>query len=151
MQLSSRSWVRLAFAFLGVFGAAFAITGMLVALPKPAAGGTCGPGTGSEAAIQALVDPGSIGAGSEPPASDATGRAQWQAFVDECQTTTDDRAIAALVILLLSIGIAIFGPTLVAGRKRRTARAKEPPQAPMVSDPPQAPTVSDPPAAPAAG
>jgi len=140
MHLSSRSWIRLAFAFLAVFGVAFAITGMLVALPKPAAGGTCGPGTGSEAAVQALFDPGSIGAGPEPPASDSAGRTQWQAFVDECQTTTDDRAIAALVILVLSIGIGIAGPTLVAGRRRRT-----------VSEPPPAPTVSEPPPAPAVG
>ena len=60
MHLSSRSWIRLAFAFLCAFGVAFAITGMLVALPKPAAGGTCGPGAGSEAAIQALFAPGSV-------------------------------------------------------------------------------------------
>jgi hypothetical protein len=140
MHLSSRSWIRLAFAFLGLFGAAFAITGMLVALPKPAAGGTCGPGRGSEAAIEALVEPGSIGAGPEPPASNSAARAQWQAFVDECQTTTRDRAIAALVILVGSIAIAIFGPTLVAGRKRRAR-----------SEPPPAQRMSEPPAAPAAG
>jgi hypothetical protein len=140
MHLSSRSWIRLAFAFLGAFGVAFAITGMLVALPKPAAGGTCGPGRNSEAAVRALFDPSSIGAGPEPPASDSAGRTQWQAFVDECQTTTDDRAIAALVIFVLSIGIGIAGPTMVIGRKRRT-----------VSESPPAPTASDPPAAPAVG
>jgi hypothetical protein len=150
MHLSSRSWIRLAFAFLGVFGAAFAVTGMLVALPKPAAGGTCGPGTGSEAAIQALLDPGSIGAGPEPPASNSAGRAQWQAFVDECQTTTDDRAIAALVIFVVSIGIAVFGPTLVAGRKRRRTTS-QPPSAPTFSEPAPGPPLSEPPPAPAAG
>jgi hypothetical protein len=137
MHLSSRAWIRLAFAFLGLFGVAFAVTGMLVPLPKPAAGGTCGPGRGSEAAIVALFDPVSIGAGPRPPASDAAGRAQWQAFVDECQTTTDDRAIASLVILVGSIGIAIFGPTLVAGRRRRTAVSPE--LSPMASEPPPAP------------
>jgi hypothetical protein len=149
MQLSSRSWIRLAFAFLGLFGAAFAITGMLVPLPKPAAGGTCGPGAGSEAAIVALFDPVSIGAGPEPPTTDNAGRTQWQAFVDECQTTTRDRAIAALVILVGSIALAIAGPTLVAGRKRRTTDS--PPSAPAVSAPPPTPATSEPPPAPAAG
>jgi hypothetical protein len=140
MQFSSRSWIRLAFACLGIFGVAFAITGMLVALPKPAAGGTCGPGTGSETAAEALFDPGSIGAGPEPAATNNAAREQWKAFVDECQTTTDDRAIAALVILLLSIGIAVAGPTLVAGRRRREA-----------DSPPPVPTMPEPPPAPAAG
>ena len=140
MHFSSRSWIRLAFAFLGLFGMAFAVTGMLVGLPKPAAGGTCGPGAGSEAAIQALFDPASIGAGPEPPASNSAARQQWQAFVDECQTTTDDRAIAALVIFLISIGVGVAGPTLVTGRKRRAP-----------SSPPSTPTLSEPPPAPAAG
>ncbi len=134
MHLSSRSWIRLAFAFLGLFGAAFAITGMLVALPKPAAGGTCGPGKGSEAAIQAFFNPGSIGAGPEPPASNSDARQQWQAFVDECQTTTDDRAIAALAILVVSIGVGVAGPRLVAGRKRRQTSGL--PAAPTASEPP---------------
>ncbi len=141
MHLSSRSWIRLAFACLGLFGAAFAISGVLVALPKPAAGGTCGPGVGSEAAIVALFDPASIGAGPKPPASDAAGRQQWQAFVDECQTTTDDRVIAAVVIFVVSIGVAVAGPTLVVGRKRRTPAGPAPAPAVAGRPPPAAPAI----------
>jgi hypothetical protein len=108
---------RFVFVCLGLFGAAFAITGLLVALPRPAAGGTCGPGQGSEAAVVALLDPITIGAGPEPAATDATGRTQWSAFIHECQTAADDRVLAALPILIVSAGVAIFGPLVV---RRRT-------------------------------
>ena len=117
-QPSAALWTRLIFVCLGLFGAAFAITGLLVALPRPAAGGTCGPGQGSEAAIVALVDPITIGAGPVPAATDATGRAQWSAFVHECQTAADERALAAFPILIVSAGVAIFGPLVVRRRTR---------------------------------
>jgi hypothetical protein len=103
---------------LGLFGAAFAIAGLLTALPPPAVGGTCGPGQGSEAAIVALLDPVTIGAGPEPAASDVTGRAQWSEFVSECQRATDDRALAAFPILIVSVGVAILGPLVVWRRAR---------------------------------
>jgi hypothetical protein len=122
--------VRLAFAFIGLFGVAFAVTGMLVPLPKPAVPGTCGPGRDSETAIEALFNPGSIGAGPEPPASQTAAHQEWQDFVDDCQATTDNRAGAALAIIVVSVGVAFVGPVLVAGRKKR-----RPPPGPSVTSP----------------
>lgn len=122
MKHSSRDiGIRLVFLVIGVFGAAFAVTGVLVALPAPAAGGTCGPGQASEAPIVALFDPHSIGAGPEPAASNTAARGDWVAFVGDCQASTDDRAIAAAIILLFSIGIAVVGPMLVRRRRRKPA------------------------------
>lgn len=120
MNRSSRDIrIRLIFLCIGIFGAAFAVTGVLVALPAPAAGGTCGPGKGSEAPIVALFDPHSIGAGPEPAVTNTAAREDWLAFVGECQASTDDRAIAASIIFLLSIGIAVVGPLLVLRRRRQ--------------------------------
>lgn len=111
-------WTRLVLVILGLFGAAFAITGLLVALPSPSVGGTCGPGKGSEAAIVAIFDPNTIGAGPEPAATDTAARAQWSAFVHECQTAADNRALAAFPILVVSVGVAVIG-ALVVGRRGR--------------------------------
>jgi hypothetical protein len=102
---------------VGVFGVVFAISGLLIALPKPAAGGTCGPGTASEAPIVAALDPVSIGAGPEPPASDTKDYEQWLAFVGECQSSADGTVLAALLILVASVGIALVGLRLLL-RKR---------------------------------
>ena len=67
MKLSPvRILLVLLFVFIGCFGVAYAAAGMLTALPAPAIGGTCGPSTGSETALEALAEPGSIGAGPEP-------------------------------------------------------------------------------------
>ena len=119
MKRPSIAWrTGLVLVCLGLFGAAFAIAGLLTALPPPAVGGTCGPGQGSEAAIVALLDPVTIGAGPEPAASDVTGRAQWSEFVSECQRATDDRALAAFPILIVSAGVAILGPLVVWRRAR---------------------------------
>jgi hypothetical protein len=112
-------WVRLAFLFLGLFGVGLAISGVLIALPAPAAGGTCGPGQASEAPIVALLDPASIGAGPMPAASATTDRAEWNAFVSECQASTDNRMLAALAILVVSILVAVVGPILVFRRMRK--------------------------------
>ena len=76
---STRWWVTVVLVSLGLFGVAFAVTGLLVGLPAPAAGGTCGPGRGSEAAIVAFFDPITIGAGTEPPSTDAAAHADWVA------------------------------------------------------------------------
>ncbi len=118
---SLQLWVRVAFVCIGLFGAAFAVAGYLVPLPTPAAGGTCGPGTSSEAPIVALFDPVTIGAGPEPPATQTANRNQWQAFVHDCQSATNNRMLAATVILVLSVGVAVFGPKL-AGRWGRTSK-----------------------------
>ena len=77
-------------------------------LPAPAAGGSCGPGTASEAPAAAFFNPGSIGAGPEPTAASGQ-RGQWQAFVQQCQTATDTRmGIAlALVIGALAVGLGL--------------------------------------------
>jgi hypothetical protein len=120
VERSSRDLrIRLVFLVIGVFGAAFAVSGVLIALPAPAAGGTCGPGQASEAPIVALFDPHSIGAGPEPATTNTAARDDWVAFVSECQASTDDRSIAAAIILLLSIGIAVVGPMLVLRRRRK--------------------------------
>ena len=108
----------LLFIFIGCFGVAFAAAGMLTPLPAPAAGGTCGPSTGSEAAIEALVEPGSIGAGPRPSAANPSGRQQWQTFVDQCQSLADRRGIASLAILVGSLAVSIIGLVWVARRSR---------------------------------
>jgi hypothetical protein len=130
IQLSSRSsrqlWVILAFVFVGTLGVTFAVTGAVSALPKPSAGGTCGPGRDSEAAIVALFNPASIGAGPEPPPADAGAHAQWLAFVNECQSAADDRGVAASAILLVSIGIATAGSLLVLRASRRRGEPSTP-------------------------
>ncbi len=115
----ARIALALLFVFIGFFGVAFAIAGVLIPLPVPAAGGTCGPGTASESPITAFFDPGSIGAGAEPSATNVAGRQQWTAFVSDCQSSTDHRVGAAVVILVVALGVGIVGPKLVLRRKRR--------------------------------
>jgi hypothetical protein len=121
MQSSSRVfWAIVALLFVGVFGGALAITGAVAALP-PVAGGTCGPGTNSEAAIVALFDPGSIGAGPEPATNANGGRQEWKAFVHECQTAADNRGLVVLAVLVGSIVVVAVGSVLVlrsAGKPR---------------------------------
>ena len=109
---------------LGLFGLAVAVTGLWTALPPPAVGGTCGPGLGtSETAVEALVDPASIGAGPEPAAVNTAARANWSQFVHECQSATNDRALATLPVLIVSAGITVVGVLLL---RRRTGRRAEP-------------------------
>ena len=135
-QASRSSWFRVALVFLGLFGAAFAITGFLVALPKPAIGGTCGPGKSSEAAIVALFNPGSIGAGPEPPATSATERADWMAFVGECQASADGRVLGALVILVVSLVVSLVGTGLfLRSRKPRVSAPPAVASPPLVGSP----------------
>lgn len=122
----ARTGTSLVLVFLGLLGAAFAITGLLIALPPPAAGGTCGPGQGSEAAIIAFFDPVTIGAGPEPPTTNAAARAQWRAFVDQCQTSADNRALAAFPILVVSTGIVVLG--LLLFRRRSGGRVDRHPE-----------------------
>lgn len=125
-EISSHHVLRTALVFLGLFGAGLAISGLLVALPVPAAGGTCGPGRASEAPIVALLDPVSIGAGPEPPVSESASRADWVAFVSECQTAADNRGLAALAILVVSAGVALVVPMLLFRRRRRSPGAMLP-------------------------
>ena len=104
---------------LGLFGVAFAVSGLLSPLPRPAVRGTCGPGQGSEAAVIAFFDPVTIGAGPEPPASQAGSRAQWLAFVHACQAASDQRAAVTLPILVASAGLTAVGGVLLYRRSRR--------------------------------
>ena len=120
-QRSEISWAALLLIFVGLFGVAVALTALWSELPAPAAGGTCGPGRGSETAIEALVDPGSIGAGAEPPATRAAARAQWNQFVNECQTATNDRALLAIPVLVVAAGITVVGFVLLRRRGNRSA------------------------------
>jgi hypothetical protein len=107
------------FVFLGCFGVAYGAAGMLTALPAPAIGGTCGPSTASETAFQALAEPGSIGAGAQPPKSNVTAHQQWQTFVQQCQALADRRGLASLAIVVFSISVA-GGGLFWALRKRRS-------------------------------
>jgi hypothetical protein len=122
-SLSYPQRVRIVFTAIGIFGAAIAISGLIIALPKPAAGGTCGPGTASEAPIVAALDPVSIGAGREPASSDTKSYEQWLAFVGECQASADGTVLAAVLILMVSAGIAVGGPLLLL---RKTKGPREP-------------------------
>jgi hypothetical protein len=97
------------FVFLGCFGVAYGAAGMLTALPAPAIGGTCGPSTASETAFQALAEPGSIGAGPQPPKSNVTAHQQWQTFIQQCQDLADRRGLASLAIVVFSISVAGVG------------------------------------------
>jgi hypothetical protein len=112
--------IGLALVLIGLFGIAFAISGALTGLPRPAVGGgTCGPGTGSESSIVALFDPGSIGAGKEPPATSATDHADWLAFVGECQASADSRVLATSVILVVAVGVGLAGVVVASRAARR--------------------------------
>ena len=104
MKLSPvRILLVLLFVFIGCFGVAYAAAGMLTALPAPAIGGTCGPSTGSETALEALAKPSSIGAGPEPSTSNTTGHHQWETFVQQCQSLADRRGLASLAVLVVVI------------------------------------------------
>ena len=101
MKLSPvRILLVLVFVFIGCFGVAYAAAGMLTALPAPAIGGTCGPSTGSETALEALAQPSSIGAGPEPSRTNTTGHRQWETFVQQCQTLADRRGLAPLATII---------------------------------------------------
>jgi len=117
-QSPARVALVLLFVFIGCFGTAYAAAGMLTALPAPAVGGTCGPSTGSETALEALAEPGSIGAGPEPPASNATGHKQWKTFTEQCQSLADRRGLASLAIFVISLAVASIGLILVFRRPR---------------------------------
>ena len=117
---------RLVCIALGALLLVAAATVALVPLPAPAAGGTCGPGTGSESAVQAFFDPVSIGAGPLPSAASGD-RPQWHAFVDECQSATNTRVTVAGVILVAAL-VALIGNAWIVGRvaPRTTAEASLP-------------------------
>jgi len=126
MKLSPvRTALALLFIFIGCFGTAYAAAGMLTALPAPAVGGTCGPSTGSETALEALAEPGSIGAGPEPPTSNATAHHQWQTFVQQCQTLADRRGLASLAVFVASVAVAVIGLLWVLRGSRKDGDADE--------------------------
>ena len=125
MKLSpARVALVLLFVFIGCFGTAYAAAGMLTALPAPAVGGTCGPSTGSETALEALARPGSIGAGPEPPVSNTTAHHQWQTFIQQCQSLADRRGLASLAVFVISVAVAAIGLTWVL-RRPRTERVAD--------------------------
>jgi hypothetical protein len=104
---------------VGLFGAAFALSGLLGPLPLPLGGGTCGPGAGSESAVVAFFDPVTIGAGPEPPTSQAAGHSAWVVFVNSCQTATDQRMAVTLPIMVVSVVLVIVGLVVVVRRYRK--------------------------------
>jgi hypothetical protein len=125
MKPTSRRTVGLVLVLLGLFGAAFAVSGLFAALPAPAVGGTCGPGRSSESAIVAFFDPVSIGAGAEPAAATTTttaiARADWMAFVGECQASADSRVLATLFLLVLSVVVVLVGVWMAVRGTRPTS------------------------------
>jgi hypothetical protein len=100
---SRASWIRLSLAVLAVMALAGGLTVAFLPLATPAAGGTCGPGTSAESAIAAFFDPASIGAGSEPSASNQEEHYQWLAFVSECQSATNSQMLIAIALVALAI------------------------------------------------
>ena len=128
---SQPRWIGAGLVLLGVAGVSTAVTAVLAALPAPAAGGTCGPGAGSESAIAAFLNPGSIGAGAEPSTVNVAAHAQWLAFVGECQAATSSRVLGAFAILVLSVGVVIAGLLL----SRRGARKRDASGGPDVQPP----------------
>jgi len=124
---STSPWLALALLFVGLFGATVAASGLWAPLPLPKAGGTCGPGLGSETAIAALVNPASIGAGAQPPATQAAARAQWIRFVDECQTATNHRVLITVPVLVVSLVLGVTGLAILWRRFGRADRPATPP------------------------
>jgi hypothetical protein len=103
----------------GLFGVALTVSGLFSPLTPPAGGGTCGPGQGSEAAIVAIFDPVTIGAGPEPPRDQRGNRARWSAFVQACQSASDQRAAITLPVLVTSAGLTLVGGVVLRRRSRR--------------------------------
>jgi hypothetical protein len=120
MGASARRWTGLVLVLLGVMGVAIALTAVLSALPRPAAGGTCGPGRGSESALSAFFDPGSIGAGPVVPRANAANYFNRLAFIGECQSAADARMLIGLAVVVLSLGALALGVVLML-RSRRPA------------------------------
>ena len=108
--MHTRAALRLVLVVLAVVAVAGAVVVVVLPLPSPAVGGTCGPGTGSEAPIAAFFDPASIGAGAEP--ASGTSRYQWEAFVGECQASTDSRMVTAVALLTVALALS-FAAVLV--------------------------------------
>jgi hypothetical protein len=106
----------MALSILAVMALAGGLTVAFLPLASPAAGGTCGPGPSAESAIAAFFDPVSIGAGTEPSASNQAGHYQWLAFVSECQSATNSQMLIAVALVALAIVlglIAVFFDRLV--------------------------------------
>ena len=120
--------LRIASWIVGILALAGAVTVVVLPLPKPAAGGTCGPGRGSEPAVVAFFDPASIGAGPRPSAPPIA-VFEWQAFVGECQASTNARMVDALALVLLSAFFLLIASPLV-GRAWRGPRSAGGPHVP---------------------
>jgi hypothetical protein len=108
---------RLTLAVVAVMALASGLTVAFLPLAKPAAGGTCGPGSSAESAVTAFFDPVSIGAGTEPPSSNQAEHYEWLAFVSECQSATNSQMLIAIVLVALAV---LLG--LAAGFFNRLAR-----------------------------
>jgi hypothetical protein len=134
-SLSGHHPLRIASWIIGILALAGAVTVVVLPLPKPAAGGTCGPGRGSEAAIEAFFDPVSIGAGPRP-SSPAIAVYEWQAFVGQCQASTNARMVDALALLVVAGFLLLVASPLVGRTWRgRSAGAGTSPAAGWYPDP----------------
>ncbi|MGH9029977.1 MAG: DUF2510 domain-containing protein [Acidimicrobiales bacterium] len=120
-----RGALRIVLAVLAVAAVAGAVVVVVLPLPSPAVGGTCGPGAGAEPAIAAFFDPASIGAGAEPAAGTEQ-RFEWEAFVGECQSSSDARMVTAVALLTIAVALA-FAVLLVARPAVREEHVVSPP------------------------
>lgn len=122
--LSGHHPLRIASWIIGILALAGAITVVVLPLPKPGAGGTCGPGRGSETAIEAFFNPVSIGAGPRPN-SPPIAVYEWQAFVGQCQASTNARMVDSLALLVVAGFFLLVASPLVgrAWRGQRRARS----------------------------
>ncbi|HML00165.1 MAG TPA: DUF2510 domain-containing protein [Acidimicrobiales bacterium] len=117
----SRHWgashtLRLVCAALAVLAVAGALVIAFLPLPRPAAGGTCGPGRGSESAMEAFFDPVSIGAGAKVSGSGIEVELEnldRLAFIGECQSSTNGRMVDALALLIVAGFFALVVPPAV--------------------------------------
>lgn len=79
-------------------------------------GGTCGPGKGSESAIEAFFDPASIGAGAAASGSSVEAGIEnvgRLAFIGQCQSATNGRMVDALALLIVAGFFGLVAPPLV--------------------------------------
>jgi hypothetical protein len=112
--------IAITLSVLAAASFAGAIVVAVLPLPAPAAQGTCGPGKGSEPAISAFFDPGSIGAGREPTGTGVeptVERLDWLAFVGECQASTNGRMLAALALVLAGVVLLAFSRLMLRVRR----------------------------------
>jgi hypothetical protein len=91
--------------------------------------------------VIAIFDPVTIGAGPQPAASHAAARTQWTAFVGECQSAANHRALVAFPILVVSVALLVAA-AFIFGRRDRQSDGPSPVRPTDPWAPPWSPTSS---------